>query len=69
MSGPQLGNARAGAVASLVGVRAAVVSGGLLCIVGAAALALLLPGFLRYDGREGPARKRAEEEARLTGLR
>ena len=30
-------------------------------------LALLLPDFLRYDGREGPARKRAEEEARLAG--
>ena len=67
MSGPLLGNARAGAVASLVGVRASVVSGGLLCILGAGALALLLPDFLRYDGREGPARKRAEEEARLEG--
>jgi hypothetical protein len=54
-------------VASLVGVRASVVSGGLLCIVGACALALLLPDFLRYDGREGPARKRAEEAARLAG--
>jgi MFS family permease len=65
MSGPQLGNARAGAVASLVGVRASVVSGGLLCIAGAIALTFLLPDFLRYNGRDGLARKRAEEEARL----
>jgi MFS family permease len=65
MSGPLLGNARAGAVASLAGVRASIVSGGLLCIVGAAALTLLLPDFLHYDGRDGPARKQAEEEARL----
>jgi MFS family permease len=65
MSGPQLGNARAGVVASLAGVSAAVVSGGILCIAGAAALAWLLPDFLRYDGRHGLARKTAEENARL----
>jgi len=65
MSGPQLGNARAGVVASLAGVRASVVSGGILCIVGAAALTFLLPDFLRYDGRNGLARKNAEEKARL----
>jgi len=65
MSGPQLGNARAGTVASLVGVRPSVISGGLLCIAGAIVLTFLLPDFLRYNGRDGLSRKRAEEDARL----
>jgi MFS family permease len=64
MSGPQLGNLRSGVAAKYFGVEAAVVSGGVLCVAGTALLAALLPSFLRYDGREGLARKRAEEEAR-----
>jgi MFS family permease len=63
-TGPLLGNAEAGVVAGLFGVRASVVSGGLLCILGTGALALALPAFLRYDGRAGLARKLAEDEAR-----
>ena len=68
-TGPLLGNAEAGLVARFFGVRVSVVSGGILCILGTAALALLLPAFLRYDGREGLARKQAEEEARAAALR
>jgi MFS family permease len=68
-TGPLLGNAEAGAAAALLGVRASVVSGGLLCILGTGALALLLPAFIRYDGRGGLARKLAEEEARAEALR
>ena len=60
-SGPYLGNAEAGLVASAFGLRASVVSGGVLCVVGAGVLALLLPKFIRYDSREGLARKLAEE--------
>jgi MFS family permease len=63
-TGPLLGNAESGVVAGLFGVRFSVVSGGLLCLAGTALLSLLLPAFIRYDGREGLARKRAEEEAR-----
>ncbi len=63
-AGPMLGNVEAGIAAKLFGVRASVVSGGILCIAGTAALALLLPAFLRYDGREGLVRKQQEEEAR-----
>lgn len=63
LSGPYLGNAEAGLVAAAFGLRASVVSGGVLCVLGAGALALLLPKFIRYDGREGLARKRAEETA------
>jgi len=64
MTGPYLGNAEAGLVASAFGLRASVVSGGVLCVIGSGVLALLLPAFVRYDGREGLRRKQAEEEAR-----
>ncbi|MGH2345045.1 MAG: MFS transporter, partial [Chloroflexota bacterium] len=50
-SGPSLGNLESGTVASLVGVRATVVSGGLLCVVGVALLAAALPAFRAYDGQ------------------
>lgn len=63
-TGPYLGNAEAGLVASLFGLRASVVSGGVMCVIGAVALALFLPGFIHYDGREGVKRKEAEEAER-----
>ena len=53
-SGPTLGSAEAGAVAALAGVRASVVSGGLACVAGCAALALALPRFWAYDSRDSP---------------
>jgi hypothetical protein len=40
-----------GAVASLAGVRFSIASGGILCVVGAAACALFLPAFWRYEPR------------------
>lgn len=49
MSGPLLGNAEAGLVAGLTSVRASVVSGGVLCVVGSVALALALPRFWRVS--------------------
>jgi MFS family permease len=63
-TGPMLGNAESGFVASLFSIRTSVVSGGVLCVIGSGLLALSLPAFLRYDGRAGLARKQAEEEAR-----
>lgn len=48
-SGPALGNVESGLVAGLLTVRASVVSGGVLCVVGVALLAL--PQFRRYDAR------------------
>lgn len=54
-SGPLLGNLESGVVASLAGVRASVVSGGILCVVGVGVLGLLLPAFRRYDARAHPA--------------
>jgi MFS family permease len=50
-SGPTLGNLEAGAVASIFSIRAAIVSGGILCVAGVGILALALPGFIRYTNR------------------
>jgi MFS family permease len=52
-SGPLLGNLEAGVVASLASVRASVVSGGVLCVVGVVLAAIALPAFRRYDSRAG----------------
>lgn len=61
LSGPKLGDAESGLVASLATPRFAVVSGGVMCVVGSVLLVALIPAFLRYDGREGRARKQAED--------
>jgi MFS family permease len=50
-TGPLLGNAEAGIAAALVGLRASVVAGGALCVVGSLALAAALPRFRGYDAR------------------
>jgi MFS family permease len=64
MTGPYLGNGEAGIVAGLFGLRTSIVSGGVLCVLGSGLLALLLPAFVRYDGREGLALKIAEDDKR-----
>ena len=51
-SGPTLGNFEAGALASVVGVRASVVSGGVMCVVGTGVILAFLPALWRYDARE-----------------
>jgi MFS family permease len=51
-NGPLLGNVESGVVASLAGLRASIVSGGVLCIAGVAVAALALPAFWRYDAHE-----------------
>jgi len=50
-SGPLLGNVEAGAVAAAFGVRASVVSGGLLSLAGVVVVALAMPLFRTYDAR------------------
>jgi MFS family permease len=57
-AGPLLGNLEAGLVASVVGVRASIVSGGVLCVAGVGLAALALPAFVRY--RADPARARPD---------
>ena len=66
LTGPYLGNAEAGLVAARVGLGFSVVSGGVRCVLGSGVLALMLPKFISYDGREGLARKEAEEAERAS---
>lgn len=67
-TGPLLGNAEAGIVASLLSIRTSIVSGGILCVFGTALLALSLPAFRNYEGAAGLARKEAEELERAAEL-
>ncbi len=48
---PELGNVEAGIVASLTSVRASIVSGGILTVLGTVVAALALPALVRYDAR------------------
>jgi MFS family permease len=47
--GPRIGDLESGSVASLAGTEVSVVSGGLACLVGLAALCGKYPSFVRYD--------------------
>lgn len=47
-SGPLLGNVEAGAVASAFSIEASIVSGGLLCVAGSLAMAVMMPRFRKY---------------------
>jgi MFS family permease len=68
-SGPKLGDAEAGIVATLFSVRTSIVSGGILCVVGTAVISMLIPQFLRYHGSEGIKQKELEEAMRETETR
>ncbi len=52
MSGPLLGHAEAGLVAAAFGLKASVVSGGVLCVLGVLLCGALLPRFVAYDARK-----------------
>jgi len=64
LTGPMLGSAKMGIIAEKFGVKMALVSGGVLCVVSVIAAALFLPKFLSYDGREGVKQRELEEAAR-----
>jgi MFS family permease len=49
---PEIGNVEAGIVASLASVRASIVSGGLLTVIGTALCAVALPVLIKYDARD-----------------
>jgi MFS family permease len=68
-SGPKLGDAEAGIVATLFSVRTSIVSGGVLCVIGTAVISALIPQFIRYRGSEGIKRKDLEEAMRETETR
>ena len=52
MSGPLMGNMRAGWMAGFGGVAFSVAAGGALCVAGVAACGFALPAFWRYRGKE-----------------
>ena len=61
-SGPRLGDAEAAAVAALVGPQLSVISGGILCLVGLAAVTRAFPELGRYrPSREEPTAGAASE--------
>ena len=65
--GPTLGNARAGFMA-VGGIRFAIVSGGLMCVLGVGAAAAALPRFRSYDSRTDEfARAEKERRAAISG--
>nr|AIA16151.1 Transmembrane secretion effector [uncultured bacterium] len=64
LTGPMLGSAKMGIVAEKFGVKTALVSGGVLCVLSVVGAAFFLPKFLRYDGREGVKEREREEAAR-----
>lgn len=68
-SGPRLGDAEAGLVASLFSVRTSIISGGILCVVGTAIISALIPQFIRYHGVEGIRQKDLEEAMRETEVK
>jgi MFS family permease len=55
--GPTLGNFEAGVVGSLFSVRASVLSGGILTVVGCVICAAVLPAFRQYDHRRWHAQQ------------
>jgi MFS family permease len=65
-SGPKLGDAEAGIVATLFSVRTSIVSGGILCVAGTVIISLLIPEFIKYHGVAGIKQKELEEAIRET---
>ena len=64
LTGPMLGDAESGVVAYFTNVKISIISGGVLTVIGTIFLAVLLPKFISYDGREGLRQKELEEKLR-----
>lgn len=62
LTGPMLGDAEAGIMAHFFDVKTSIISGGVLCVLGTILLAVLLPKFITYDGREGAKLKEIGEQ-------
>jgi MFS family permease len=67
LTGPYLGSAKMGFVAEKFGNQFALVSGGIMCIIAVIIVALFLPKFFTYDGREGIKQREYEEKLRESG--
>lgn len=61
LTGPMLGDAETGVVAYFTDVKTSIISGGVLALIGTFILAVLLPKFISYDGREGLKLKEKED--------
>jgi hypothetical protein len=57
VGGPRIGDFEAGAVAAITTPTVSVVSGGLMCIVGALGVAAAYPGLVRYRALEPVAKQ------------
>lgn len=68
LTGPYLGSGKMGLVAEHYGVQNALISGGILCVIAIIVIALFLPKFLTYDGRDGIKQKEYEEKLRESGF-
>ncbi|MFI5934912.1 MFS transporter [Actinoplanes sp. NPDC051494] len=63
-TGPLLGQLRSGLMArTRLGIGGSIWVGGVLCVIGTVGLALALPRFRDYNGKDGLARKQAEDQA------
>jgi len=62
-SGPRLGDMESGTVAAVAGVEFSVLSGGLLCLVGVAAILLAFPQLARYDTRSNGGHAQASSSS------
>ncbi len=62
LSGPMLGDAESGIVAYFTNVKTSIISGGVLTVIGTILLAMFLPKFIKYDGREGLKLKEKEDD-------
>lgn len=69
LTGPMLGSAKMGIVAESYGVKAALVSGGAICVAAVIGTAFFLPRFTSYDGRDGIKQREIEEAQRNEMLR
>lgn len=61
LTGPMLGDAESGFVAYFTNVKTSIISGGVLTVIGTIVLAILLPKFISYDGRDGLKLKERED--------
>jgi len=64
LTGPMLGSAKMGIVAEYTSVKFALVSGGATCIAAVILMALFMPKFATYDGREGVKQREIDEAER-----
>lgn len=67
LTGPMLGDAEAGIAAHFFGVKNSIISGGVLCVLGTIALAIILPKFVSYTKDEGIRHKQSEERKFVIG--